>query len=124
MGRRPVRPVSAAVIVFVLALTVVLTVLTWQANARSEQRLLERQLAQVGTLLTSQAGVLETELANIGQVAVNTQGRPQTFARFAGQQLKKTGQSLTLWRISGGHAEQIAAQGVPPLLPTAGPAAL
>jgi serine phosphatase RsbU (regulator of sigma subunit) len=116
--------VSVAVLLLVLALTAALTVLTWQANARNEQRLLDRQLAQVGTLLASQAGVLQTELANIGQVAVNTQGRPETFARFAGQQLQQTGQALTLWRIRGGHAEQIAAQGVAPRLPAAGPAAL
>jgi serine phosphatase RsbU (regulator of sigma subunit) len=116
-ARRAPRPASAAVVAVVLALTAVLTVLAWQANARSEQRLLDRQLAQVGTLLTDQAAVLQTELANIGQVAVNTTGRPDAFARFAGKQLTETGQSLTLWRISGGHAEQLAVQGVPPRLP-------
>lgn len=122
--RRALRPVSAAVVVLVLALTAVLTWLTWQANARSEQRLLDRQLAQVGTLLANQAGVLQTELANIGQVAVNTGGRPDTFARFAAQQLQQTGQSLTLWRIGGGQAEQLAIQGVAPRLPAGGPTAL
>jgi hypothetical protein len=118
---RAVRPVSAAVVALVLAVTAVLTVLAWQANARSEQRLLDRQLAQIGTLLTSQAGVLRTELADIGQVAVNTQGRPDTFARFAGKQLAQTGQSLSLWRIDGGHAQQLAVQGVPAQLPAGGP---
>jgi hypothetical protein len=119
-----VRPASAAAVALVLALTAVLTVLAWQANARSEQRLLDRQLAQIGTLLTSQAGVLQTELADIGQVAVNTQGRPDSFARFAGKQLAQSGQSLSLWRIGDGSAEQLAVQGVPAQLPPGGPGVL
>jgi sensor domain CHASE-containing protein len=53
------RRLSMLVAVLMLALTVLLTVLTWQTNARSERRLLERQLAQVGTLLTNQGSVTE-----------------------------------------------------------------
>src|SRR3954453_2340738 len=100
------RRVSVAVAALVLAVTVVLTVLTWQTNARSERRLLDRQLAQVGTLLTSQASVLQVELADIAQVAVNTNANPAAFARFAGQQLTQTGQSLSLWRVTDGTAQQ------------------
>jgi serine phosphatase RsbU (regulator of sigma subunit) len=104
--------------------TVALTALSWQVNARSEQRLLGRQLAQVGTLLTNQAAVLRTEMADIGQVAVNTNANPNAFARFAAGELKQTGQSLTLWRITDGHAQQLAAQGVDARLPPDGPSAL
>ena len=118
------RRVSVVVAVLVLAVTAVLTVLTWQVTARSEQRLLARQLAQVGTLLTNQAAVLTVELADIGQVAVNTNGNPNAFARFAGAELRDTGQSLSLWRISDGQPQQLAVQGVDPRLPADGAPAL
>src|SRR4051812_33794525 len=120
----PPRRLSVVVAVLLLAVTAALTVLAWQVNARSEQRLLDRQLAQVGSLITSQAAVLQVELADIGQVAVNTDANPNAFARFAADELVQTGQSLSLWRIGEGAAERLAVQGVDPLLPPGGPAAL
>ena len=118
------RRVSVAVAALVLAVTAVLTVLTWQTNARSEGRLLDRQLAQVGTVLTNQASVTQVQLADVGLVAVNTSANPAAFARFADKELTQTGQSLSLWRVTDGAAEQLAVQGVAPLLPPGGPEAL
>ena len=113
------RPLTIAVALLLLAITAVLTVLTWQANARSERSLLDRQLAQVGTLLTNQAAVDRTLLADIGQVAINTDANPDAFARFAAGELERTGQSLSLWRVTDGHAQRVANQGVEPRLPDA-----
>jgi hypothetical protein len=121
-GARP-RKLTAVVAVLTLVVTGVLTVLAWQANAHSERRLLDRQLAQVGTLLSNQAAVLQIELSDIGQVAVNTSANPAAFARFAAGELKQTGQSLSLWRIGGGPPERLALQGVEARLPAAGTAA-
>ena len=118
------RRVSIAVAALVLAITAVLTVLTWQTNARSERRLLDRQLAQVGSLLTNQASVIQVQLADIGLVAVNTNANPAAFARFADRELTETGQSLSLWRVTDGAVQQLAVAGVPPLLPAGGPEAL
>jgi hypothetical protein len=118
------RPVSVIVAALVIVVTVVLAVLTWQANDRSERRLLDRQLAQVGTLLTNQAAVLQVTLADIALVAVNTNANPAAFARFADKELTETGQSLSLWRVTDGGAEQLAVQGLPPLLPAEGASAL
>jgi serine phosphatase RsbU (regulator of sigma subunit) len=118
------RRLSVVVAVLLLVVTAALTVLTWQVNARSEQRLLDRQLAQVGSLISNQAAVLQVELADIGQVAVNTDANPNAFARFAADELEQTGQSLSLWRIGEGAAERLAVQGVDPLMPPDGPAAL
>src|SRR3954462_3835492 len=111
------RRAGAIVAALVPAVTVVLTVLSWQVHARSEGRLLARQLAQVGTLLTNQAAVLQVQLADMGQVAVNTNANPNAFARFAASQLQQTGQSLSLWRVTDGHVERIARQGLDPRLP-------
>jgi serine phosphatase RsbU (regulator of sigma subunit)/anti-sigma regulatory factor (Ser/Thr protein kinase) len=121
--RRAPSRISLVVAALLLAMTAVLTVLAWQVNQRSEQRLLARQLAQVGTLLTNQGAVQRTELADIAQVAVNTNANPAAFARFAGPELTQTGQSLSLWRVSGGQPQQLALQGVDPWLPAQGPAA-
>jgi serine phosphatase RsbU (regulator of sigma subunit) len=114
------RRLSAVVAVLTLVITVLLTYLTWRVNSHSEERLLSRQLAQVGTLLSNQAAVLQTELADVGQVAVNTNANPAAFARFADRELKQTGQSLSLWRVNGGSAEQLAVSGIAPRLPSGG----
>jgi serine phosphatase RsbU (regulator of sigma subunit) len=117
MSRFRPRKVTIAVAVLLLAITGVLTFLTWRVNEHSEQRLLARQLAQVGTLLTNQAAVLQVQLADMGQVAVNTNANPNAFARFAASQLQQTGQSLSLWRVTNGQVERIALQGLDPRLP-------
>lgn len=113
------RPLTVAVALLLLAITGLLTVLTWQADARSERSLLDRQLAQVGTLLSNQAVVDRTLLSDIGQVAVNTDANPGAFARFAAGELQRTGQSLSLWRVTNGSAQRLANQGVEPRLPNA-----
>jgi serine phosphatase RsbU (regulator of sigma subunit) len=124
MFRPAPRRLSAAVAVIALAITVLLAYLASVVNAHSEERLLARQVGQVGTLLSNQAAVLQTELADIGTVAVNTHANPNAFARFAAGELRQTGQSLSLWRVTGGHAERLALQGVDPMGPEGGPDAL
>jgi serine phosphatase RsbU (regulator of sigma subunit) len=124
MARSPLRKVSVVVAVLLLAITGALTFLTWRVNEHSEKRLLGRQLAQVGTLLSTQAAVLQVQLADMGQVAVNTDARPETFARWAARQLEQTHQSLSLWRVADGEVSQVAQQGLEPRLPADGPAAL
>src|SRR5215218_3402457 len=120
MFRTAPRTLSLVVALTLLAITVGLSFLTWRVNANSEQSLLKRQLAQVGTLLGTQAAVLQVELSDIGQVAVATNANPNAFARFADRQLQQTGQSLSLWRVADGGAERLAVQGVEPLLPEDG----
>ena len=124
MFRAAPRRLSAVVAVVALAITVVLAYLAAVVNKHSEERLLARQVAQVGTLLGNQAGVLQTELADMGTVAVNTQANPGAFARFAARELQQSKQSLSLWRVSGGQAQRLAVQGVDPIGPAGGPAAL
>ncbi len=124
MEKTRLRKVSFVVAVLLLVVTAVLTFLTWRVSEHSEQRLLSRQMALVGSLLTSQAAVLQVQLADIAQVAVNTDANPAAFARFGATQLQQTGQSLSLWRMTDGQAEQLAVQGVDPRLPAEGAGAL
>ncbi|WP_116449751.1 PP2C family protein-serine/threonine phosphatase [Blastococcus litoris] len=115
---------SIVVAVLLLAITGVLAFLTWRVTTHGEERLLDRQLAQVGSLLSTQAAVLQVQLADVGAVAVNTNANPGSFARFGATQLEQTGQSLSLWRVTDGRAEQLAVQGVDPVLPGNGSQAL
>jgi serine phosphatase RsbU (regulator of sigma subunit) len=124
MFRAAPRTLSAVVALVALAITVVLAYLAYIVNAHSEERLLGRQVAQVGTLLGNQSAVLQTELADIGTVAVNTRANPAAFARFASRELRQTGQSLSLWQVTAGKAERLAVQGVDPIGPEGGPQAL
>ncbi|WP_324277895.1 hypothetical protein [Blastococcus brunescens] len=111
MFRTAPRQLSAVVAMLLLALTVALSFLTWQVNDNSEESLLRRQLAQVGSLLSNQAAVLQVQLSDMGLVAVATDADPDAFARFADTQLADTGQSLSLWRITDDGPERVAVQG-------------
>src|SRR4051812_24194469 len=113
------RRVAALVAVVVLAVTAVLTVLTWQVNARAERDLLHRQVAQAGTVLTTQVAVLTTQLADAGQVATATNASPGAFQRFAAARIAGSGGlSLSLWRIGdGGQPERLAVEGPDPTGP-------
>jgi serine phosphatase RsbU (regulator of sigma subunit) len=124
MPRIAPRKLSIGVAVLLLLITVGLSFLTWKVNQNAEQSLLRRQLAQVGSLLSSQSTVAQVQLADMGLVAVATDANPDAFARFADEQLEETGQSLSLWRKTGDGAEQVAVQGLEPLLPERGAQAI
>jgi serine phosphatase RsbU (regulator of sigma subunit) len=120
MSKPAPRRLSAVVAVVALAIAVVLAYLASVVNAHSEERLLARQVAQIGTLLSNQAAVLQVELADMAQAAVNTKGNPSVFAHWASGELTATGQSLSLWRVTDGQAKRLALQGVGPIGPTGG----
>ncbi|MGY1666073.1 PP2C family protein-serine/threonine phosphatase [Geodermatophilus sp. SYSU D00696] len=113
------RRVAGLVAVVVLAVTAVLAVLAGQVNARAERDLLEREVAQAGTVLTTQVAVLTTRLADAGQVATATGGDPGAFERFAAARVSGADLvSLSLWRApGGGGAERLAVQGAEPAGP-------
>ncbi|MGK5112266.1 MULTISPECIES: PP2C family protein-serine/threonine phosphatase [unclassified Geodermatophilus] len=119
MIRSTPRRVAAVVAVVILAVAAVLAVLAGQVNARAEADSLQRQVAQAGTVLTTQIAVLTTQLADAGQVATATNANPGAFQRFAAARISgANGMSLSLWRIGdGGQAEQVALQGPDPVGP-------
>jgi hypothetical protein len=107
----------------VLALTAVLTVLAWQTNRRSNQDLLQRQVAQAAAVLSTQVAVLQTQLTDAGQVADATAGAAGPFQRFAAGKASSPDVSFSLWRVAGGQAQQLAVQGPAPQGPPGGAAA-
>jgi serine phosphatase RsbU (regulator of sigma subunit) len=94
--------------------------LAWLAsavNANNNHRLLTQQVDQVATLLSTQVAVIQTQMADAGQVATATDGRPGPFTSFAAATVASPAMSLSLWRVSGDQVEQLAVHGPAPLVP-------
>ena len=109
------RRLSVVVAVVVLAASLALAWLASTVNASNNRRLLTQQVAQAATLLTTQVAVLQTQLADAGQVADATNGRPGPFTNFAAGTLAAPGMSLSLWRVTGQHAQMLAVHGPNPV---------
>jgi hypothetical protein len=121
-ARRAPRRLSVVVTAVVLALTLGLSWLASEVNARNSQRLLHQQVVQVSTLLTTQLASAQIQMSDAGQVAIATGGQPGPFTRFADATLPSAGLSLSLWRVSGNQAQRLALHGSDPQLPPDGPA--
>jgi hypothetical protein len=116
------RRLAVLVAAVVLVITLALAWLASAVNANNNERLLAQQLDQVATLLATQIAVLQTQMSDAAQVAVATDGRPDPFTNFAAATVPSPAMSLSLWRVTGDQAEQLAVQGPEPVLPADGPA--
>jgi serine phosphatase RsbU (regulator of sigma subunit) len=114
------RRLSVLVAAVVLALSLVLAYLASAVNANNNQRLLQQQVEQTGALLSTQLAVLQTQMADAGQVADATHGAPGPFTRFAGATVNAPGLSLSLWRVTDAGVQRLAVHGPTPLLPPGG----
>src|SRR5207245_2500642 len=81
------------------------------------------QVAQAAAVLSTQVAVVQTQLADAGQVADATNGSPTAFSRFAAANAGSAGVSYSLWRVADGGVWQLAVQGPAPRLPAGGAAA-
>ncbi|MGY1771181.1 PP2C family protein-serine/threonine phosphatase [Blastococcus sp. SYSU D00813] len=125
-GRPGTSPRRAGLLVAGLV-AVVAAALAWLAaevDDRAHRDLLQKQVEQAGALLTSQVTVLETQMADAGQVAAATGGQPGPFQRLTarasagGDGRPGTGDdlSLSLWRVGPAGAELLVQQGGAPVL--------
>ncbi|MCW3005198.1 MAG: Two component signal transduction histidine kinase [Conexibacter sp.] len=121
-SRTAPRRLSVIVAAVVVTITLALAWLASAVNANNNQRLLAQQVDQVATLLSTQVAVIQTQMADAGQVADATNGRSSPFTRFADATMAAPGMSLSLWRVTGDQVEQLAVHGPEPLLPAGGPA--
>jgi len=115
------RRLGLGVTAVVLALTLALAWLASLVNASNNQRLLEQQVAEAATLLTTQVAVIQTQMADAGQVADATHGAPGPFTRFAAATASAQGMSMSLWRVGGDRAVRLAVHGPEPLLAAGDP---
>jgi hypothetical protein len=120
--RRAPRRLSVAVAAVVLIVTVGLAWLASDVNASNNERLLEQQIAEASTLLSTQVAVLRTQMADAGQVAVATAGAEGPFTRFAAATSVSPGLTMSLWRVTGDRVEKLAVHGAEPALSADGAA--
>jgi serine phosphatase RsbU (regulator of sigma subunit) len=113
--KQALRRVSAAVVCVCLALSVALAWAAHVVDARSNHRLLVREVEQAGATLSSALPVVQSQLVDAVQVAVDTNANPQVFQRFVAASPSSTGSTaaISLWQLRNGTAKQIALQGKP-----------
>jgi len=111
--KRGLRPVSALVVCICLALSVALTWAAHVVDVRSNHRLLVREVQQAGAALSSALPVVQSQLVDAVQIAVDTNANPAVFKRFVAGSASATGSTsaISLWQVSGGTAKLIALQG-------------
>ena len=107
------RPLSAGVIGIGVALTLGLTWVTDAVNSHNNHRLLDQQVQQTAAAISSALPVVQSQLVDAVQVAIDTNGSAQTFQRFVAAGTVSTGNagSISLWRITDGHPQEITSVG-------------
>jgi serine phosphatase RsbU (regulator of sigma subunit) len=109
------RPLSAGVVGIGVALTLGLAWVTHVVNAHNNDRLLAQQVQQTAAAISSALPVVQSQLVDAVQVAIDTDGNAQTFQRFVAAGTVSTGSSgsISLWRLTNGQAQEITAIGPP-----------
>ncbi|HEY0869743.1 MAG TPA: SpoIIE family protein phosphatase, partial [Acidothermaceae bacterium] len=108
-----VHPLSAAVVGACLVLTGGLAAVANVVNAHSNQRLLVQQVQQAAVALSIALPVVQSQLVDAAQVAIDTNGDPAVFKRFVSAGIARTGSqsAISLWQIKDGQARQIVSLG-------------
>jgi serine phosphatase RsbU (regulator of sigma subunit) len=121
------RPQWASVVVLAagLALTGVLAWGTYVIHDHNEDRLLNLQLRQAGSVVSEAIPSIQIPLASAADIAVATSGDPTQFRTFMGPFLGPKGRfvSASLWRVGAGAPAQVAVAGAAPRLAASSPAA-
>src|ERR1700735_2286961 len=107
------RPLSAGVVGIGVALTLGLAWVTDVVNTHNNDRLLAQQVQQTAAAISSALPVVQSQLVDAVQVGIDTNGNADTFKRFVNAGTVSTGNSgsISLWRITDGHAQEISAVG-------------
>lgn len=116
MMKAGVHPLSAAVVGGCLVLTGGLATVANIVNAHSNHRLLVQQVQQAAAALSIGLPVVQSQLVDAAQVAIDTNGDPTVFQRFTTASLARTPGSqstISLWQIKGSSAHEIASVGGP-----------
>jgi hypothetical protein len=113
MMKPGVHPLSAAVVGGCLVLTGGLATVANVVNAHSNHRLLVQQVQQADVALSIALPVVQSQLVDAAQVAIDTNGDPVVFQRFVNASLARTGSStaMSLWQLNGSSARPITSTG-------------
>jgi hypothetical protein len=109
------RPLSTGVVGIGVALTLGLAWVTDVVNTHNDHRLLAQQVQQTAAAISSALPVVQSQLVDAVQVAIDTNGNAQTFQRFVTAGTVSTGNSgsISLWRLTNGHAQEVTSIGPP-----------
>ena len=109
------RPLSAGVVGIGVALTLGLAWVTDTVNTHNNDRLLAQQVQQTAAAISSALPVVQSQLVDAVQIGIDTNGNAQTFQRFVAAGTVSTGNSgsVSLWRLTNGHAQEITSIGPP-----------
>lgn len=120
--RLPLHRTSALVGVAVLLIAGVLAWLAAQVTNDANSDVLDRQVEQAATVLSSGVETLQVQLADAAQVAIATGAAPGPFQRFAAARITNDESlaSLSLLRVADGRVELLATEGQDPRLPADG----
>jgi serine phosphatase RsbU (regulator of sigma subunit) len=105
-----------------LVVTGVLVWISASTYTNNENRLLKLRVRDAGALISGAFLTVQTPLASAAALADATDGDVSKFKRFmapsVGPQGKATFVSVSLWRLSSSHAEELAVVGLSPKLAT------
>src|SRR5947209_4777538 len=107
-----------AVLVIGVAVTAILTTVSWTAYRNNEKHLLELRAHEASTALTEALPSIQTPLASAAALADATHGSRAKFMQFAGAYVG-TGQqfiSISLWEVKTAQSGPVAVVGAPPVL--------
>lgn len=112
--------VSVVVAVVVAVVTVLLAWSVARVGAHADRELLDRQVEQAASVLSSAVAVRQVQLADAAQVATATGADPDPFRRFAAARMTGTFVSFSLLRVQDGAATVVTTEGEEPRLPDGG----
>ena len=128
--RRP-RRIAATIVLIGVALTLVSAWAAARIDRNTEQRLLDVQTRQAGTVLSTAVTVIEQPLdaalgvsrAAVGAGAVGDRGSARAFEIFMADRVGpgKTFQTASLWSRRGSDLRRLATVGVQPVMPPDAP---
>ncbi|MGH8891174.1 MAG: PP2C family protein-serine/threonine phosphatase [Acidothermaceae bacterium] len=115
MNRPLPRPLTLVVVSVCIVLALGLAWVARAVNTHSNDRLLSQEVQQAAASLSSALPVVQSQLSQTAEVAIQTNARPDVFARFTAAQLKSSGiVAISLWQVKDGAVHQLAIQSKSP----------
>ncbi|HET9719523.1 MAG TPA: PP2C family protein-serine/threonine phosphatase [Solirubrobacteraceae bacterium] len=110
---------TAGTLVFGLALTAILTVLSHTVYTRNEHHLLSLRVRDASALVSAALPAVQTPLASVAELADATDGSTAKFRSFASSYVGPRGEfaSLSIWDQRNPGRGPLAYVGLPPQLP-------
>jgi hypothetical protein len=113
-GWRP-NPLSIVVLLIGLALTGLLAGVAFSIHDHNEDRLLNLELHQAGSVVTAAVPAIQIPLTSAAELAAATNGSPEAFQQYMTAFVGAAGPFVgsSLWKVSDGTAAMVTSVGTP-----------